>query len=457
MRVFKTFTFAACLLGMATAVQAASFQLSKAGNEALYQTVLPIEVYQASRANNLQDLTISNATGEQVPYSLLEDEYLHPQTEFSLNSRALLAHPVTESQLGNAGALHIQFNQAAKNSTVDIQTNAASSTEKFAYLIDAGEKHPAFKTLRIEWEGSEGKLLSFEVLASNNLKDWHSLGSGVLIKVASDSLIQNTIEIDGDDTSRYLQIRPMDANDVLIKQVRAEYLTERSADRVILQQNMDLLKREQDQANHVINLDFEANGRYPAQYLRVGLPQMNTVTSARIYVRNKLSEPWQYLTTSSLYRTEKAGKISTNPDVQLNNTTARYWRMQFDESSGGLGAENPTLSLGWRPHTVVWNARGNAPFKLNIGNHPNVMNVVAVQSLIPDYKIEKVLQLPKAKVEMAMSEDANASTKVANNDQDAWSVPPDYKSWWLWAGLALGVLLLSGMAYSLLKADNQEK
>lgn len=456
MHAIKTFTLG-CLLGVATVAQAASFQLKKTGNEALYQTVLPIEVYQASRANNLQDLTITNATGEQVPYSFLEDEYLHPKTELSLNSQVLLAHPVTESQLSNAGALHIQLNQAAENSTVDIQTNAPSSAEKFAYLIDAGEKHPAFKTLRIEWEGSEGKLLSFEVLASNNLKDWHSLGDGVLIKVAADSLVQNTIEIDGGDTSRYLQIRPTDANNTVIKQVRAEYLTERSADRVILQQNIDLLQREQDQTNHVINLDFEAKGRYPAQYLRVGLPQMNTVTSARFFVRNKLSEPWQYLTTSSLYKTEKAGKVSTNPYVELNNTTARYWRMQFDESSGGLGAENPTLSLAWRPHTVVWNARGNAPFKLNVGDNPNVVNMVTVQSLIPDYKIEKVLQLPKADVDVALSDAENVATKTANKTQDAWTAPPDYKSWSLWAGLALGVLLLSGMAYSLLKTDNQEK
>lgn len=456
MNVFKIFTLA-CLLGVATTAQAASFQLSKAGNDALYQTVLPIEVYQASRANNLQDLTISNVAGEQVPYTLFEDEYLHPQTELSLKSQALQAYPVTESQLGDAGALHIQLKQAAENTTVDIQTNAANHTEKFAYLIDAGNKHPAFKTLRIDWEGNEGKLLSFEVLASDNLKDWHSLGSGVLIKAASDSLIQNTIEISGDDTSRYLQIRPADANTTLIKQVRAEYLTERSAERVIHQQKIDLVQREQDTKNHVINLDFEANGRYPAQYLRVDLPQMNTVTSARFFVRNKLSEPWQYLTTSSLYRIEKAGKISTNPDVQLNNTTARYWRMQFDESSGGLGAENPTVSLGWRPHTVVWNARGNTPFKLNIGDNPNVVNRVEVQSLIPDYKVEKVLQLPKADVGTALDDAVKASIKGANNTQDAWTTAPDYKSWLLWAGLALGVLLLSGMAYSLLKADSQEK
>ncbi len=455
MRFFQTLV-ATWFLSVSFNLQATSFALNKDGNEPLYQTVLPIEVYQASRSNNLQDLTITNATGEQVPYSLFEDETLHPQAEVSLNSRVLKAHAVTKSQLSNAGALHIQLNQTAQNASVDIQTNGANETEKFAYLIDAGEKHPAFKTLRIDWEGNEGKLLSFEVLASDNLKDWHTLGSGVLIKVATDNLIQNTIEIGGDDKSRYLQIRPTDADATLIKQVRAEYLTVRSAERAMHQQKINFLAREQDIKNHVINLDYEAKGRFPVQYLRVDLPQMNTVTSARFYVRNKLSEPWQYLTTSSLYRTEKGGKLSVNPDVQLNNTTARYWRMQFDESNGGLGAENPSLSLGWRPHTVVWNARGNAPFKLNVGDNPSVVNYVEVQSLLPDYKLEKVLQLPKANVEIVKAETANTSKNLTNHQQDTWATAPDYKSWLLWAGLALGVLLLAGMAYSLLKTDSQK-
>lgn len=447
----------AYLLVVAINAQAASFSLDKSGQEPLYQTVVPLEVYQAGRSHQLQDLVITNAKGEQVPYALFDDETLHPQTELNLNSQTLKAHAVSESQLSNTGSLHIKLNQTTQNASVDIQTNAAGETKKIAYLIDAGEKHPAFKTIRIDWQGNEGKLLTFEVLASDNLKNWHSLGTSVLIKVASDSLIQNAIEIDGNDTSRYLQIRPADANATVIKQVRAEYLTTRTAVNEVHQQGLDLLQREQDTQHHVINLDYEAKGRYPAQLLKVGLPQINTVTSARFYVRNKPSEPWQYLTTSSLYRIEKNGKQSVNPDVQLNSTTARYWRIQFDEANGGLGAENPTLSLAWRPQTIVWNARGNGPFTLSVGENPSVVNVVTVQSLMTDYQVDKVLQLPKASVGALIGETAGTSTKTITKSQDAWTSPPDYKSWMLWAGLALGVIILSAMAYSLLKTDAQER
>lgn len=438
---------------------AADFKLELNGSEPLYQTTLPKEVYEQSRADELRDLMISNAAGEQVPYALLADEELHAQVESSLKSQPLSVHAITESQLNNVEALHVQINQNAANTAVDIQTNKDNAADKTVYLIDAGDKHPAFKTLRIDWQGGEGKLLAFDVLASDNLKDWHPLGSGVLIKTTSEqaNLIQNTIEIDGQETSRYLQIRPTGNESIVINKVQAEYLTMRSVERSLHLEKINLIQREQNKEQHVVNIDFEATGRYPAQYLRVDLPQVNTMTSARFYARNKTNEPWQYLTTSSLYRTEKAGKVRVNPDVELNHTTARYWRLQFDQSNGGLGAQNPTLSLGWRPNTVVWNARGHGPFVLTVGASTSVINRVSAQSLMPDFQVEKISTLPKASVGAAIVSDAVTTATSAKSKPNAWTSAPDYKTWLLWGGLFLGVLLLAGMAYSLLKVDNKKQ
>ena len=436
---------------------AADFKLEAAGGEPLYQTTLPKQVYEHSRSDELRDLMISNAAGEQVPYALLADEELHAQVESSLKSQALSLHAITESQLNNVEALHVQINQNTANTAIDIQTNNNNAADKTVYLIDAGDKHPAFKTLRIDWHGGEGKLLAFDVLASDNLKDWHPLGSGVLIKTTSEqaNLIQNTIEIDGQETSRYLQIRPTGNDAIVINKVQAEYLTMRSVERSLLLEPINIIQREQNKEQHVVNVDFEATGRYPAQYLRVHLPQVNTMTSARFYARNKTNEPWQYLTTSSLYRTEKAGKVRVNPDVELNHTTARYWRLQFDQTNGGLGAQNPTLSLGWRPNTVVWNARGNGPFVLTVGASTSVINRVSAQSLMPDFQVEKISTLPKANVgDVVVSDVAASATDTKHN---AWTSAPDYKMWLLWGGLFLGVVLLAGMAYSLLKADNKKQ
>ena len=75
-------------------------------------------------------------------------------------------------------------------------------------------------------------------------------------------------------------------------------------------------------------------------------------------------------------------------------------------------------------------------------------NAIPISNLIPDYRPEKIAVLPAASLGLI-----NNTTEAAQNP---WVATPDYKRWLLWAGLALGVLLLAGMAYSLLKAEHNK-
>jgi hypothetical protein len=217
-------------------------------------------------------------------------------------------------------------------------------------------------------------------------------------------------------------------------------------------QSIQFIARSEDPKKGLVNIDFESAGHFPASYLQIKLPQNNTITSTTIQVRNNINEPWEYLTTASVYRLMQQGKTFTNPDVVLSPTVARYWRLQFNQSSGGIGAENPSLSLGWLPSTVVWNARGQAPFTLHVGEKPSIVNNVSIASLIPDYKIEKILALVKSGITLEVSANNTTTEQVANT----WVAPIDYKRWLLWGGLFLGVLLLAGMAFSLLKTESKE-
>jgi hypothetical protein len=438
-----------CLANMAVA---ANFKLDATGSEPLYQSTLAKAVYQHSRSDHLQDLAISNAAGEQVPYALLPYHELHPQTARTQDTKPLHVFPIKESSLSNPSELSIQFEKNANTSSINLNVNAAAKDVKTIYLVDAGKKHPALQTLSVDWNSGENVLLSLDVLASDDLKSWTKVGHGVLLKTSTDgkAFLQNSITLDFPTEARYLQIRPANDETLILTKINAEYSSVRSLTPEILWQEVQLLQREQDDKKGVISIDFESPGRYPTSHLHVYLPQTNTITSASILVRNKSNAPWQTLTTVSLYRMEKAGKSYTNPDILLNPSSIytsawRYWRLQFNQASGGIGAKNPKLSLGWLPQTVVWNARGQAPFSLQVGVKQNMINTVGIANLIPDYKIEKVLQLPTANI---------ASTTLAVTN--SWTAAPDYKSWLLWAGLFLGVLLLAGMAYSLLKTENKE-
>lgn len=440
---------------------AADFNLTTTGSEPLYQTTLPKQVYQYSRANNLQDLTISNAAGEQVPYALLPYYELHPQTATTLDSKPLLVFPIKESSLSNPNALSIQLNKDAQNTSLNLNMNASAKEVKTTYLVDAGKKHPALQTLKVDWQSGDGVLLPLDVLASDDLKNWSAVGHGVLLKTSVDGkpLLQNNIHLDYPTQARYLQIRPSNGETLILNAVNAQYNSVRLLTPDILWQTIQFQQREAADKNGNIHINFEAQGRYAASYLRVQLPQNNTITSANILVRNKNDADWQMLTSVSLYRMSKSENTYTNPDIAINTATWRYWRLQFNQANGGIGAQNPTLSLGWLPQTVVWNARGTAPFKLVVGENPKIINKVAVQSLISDYKTEKVLALPQANIDLvalATTIAENASNQAPQSAEQSWTNAPDYKTWLLWAGLALGVLLLAGMAYALANGDKKE-
>lgn len=428
-------------------LQAASFGLNANGSEPLYQTTLTQAIYQASRSDHLQDLTLHNAAGEQVPYALLPYENLHP-TQVTQESAPLTIFPMQENPQNASAKVSIQLNTNAENTSVSVSKVDESALKKSNYLFDLGENHPELNKLRVDWQGAEGKLIAVEILSSDNLKDWSPIGQSALLKTtaAGQTILQNSITLDYPTDARYLQLHLVEPDsDFKLTAVNTEYRKTQTSEQPVLWQALNLIKRENKQSETLI--DFEALGRYPASHLRIHLPQQNTITHVQILVRNKEDAPWQTVRDAPLYRLNKQGKDYTNADIFLPSTVARYWRLQFSQASGGIGAENPTLTVGWLPHTVVWNARGHAPFSLRVGEAPAVVSAVNISNLMENHSAEKLQTLPVATL-MPQSNSAPAG--------NAWVSAPDYKRWLLWAGLVLGVLLLTGMAVSLLKGQSKE-
>lgn len=425
-----------------SSLQAASFGLNVSGDEPLYQTTLTLEVYQASRSDFLQDLTLRNATGEQVPYALLPNEALHPTT-VTQESTPLTIFPMQEHAPNANGNVNIQLDTSSEKTTVNVSQHDEAALDKTSYLFDLGENHPTLDKLSVDWQGAEGKVISVEILSSDTLKDWSLIGQSALLKTtaAEHTILQNSITLDYPTDARYLQLRLVEQDlDFKLTAVNTEYRKTQTSEQPLLWQTLNLMGRDEKQGQTLI--DFEALGRYPASHLRIHLPQQNTITHVQVLSRNKTDAPWQAVVNAPLYRLNEQGKEYTNADILFPQTVARYWRLQFNHASGGIGAENPTLTLGWLPHIIVWNARGHAPFNLQVGEAPQMVSAVDISNLMENHRLEKLQALPPATL---------AQHKSALTD-NTWDSAPDYKRWLLWAGLAVGVLLLAGMAYSLLKS-----
>ncbi|MDX1916070.1 MAG: DUF3999 domain-containing protein [Methylophilus sp.] len=440
----QVFAILACMLF--SLVHAATFKLSTAADEPLYQTRLIKEVYQFSRSDALQDMVITNASGEAIPYALMPNDMLYPQTQMTEENKPLAIFPMQQKQLVEANVVNIQIEKNANSTSLNVASGNAGTQSGQVYLFDLGQQHPALQRLKLDWQGAEDKLVVVEVLSSDNLNEWTHVGNAALLKTAATGaqILQNHIDLDSAIQTRYLQIRPQQATDVDFKltQVSTEYQHVQNIKLPLVWQLLTFLNRTQNKDGKIA-VDFESTGHYPATYLRVHLPQQNTITHAIIYVRSQPNEAWVQVSSAALYRLNKQGKEYLSEDIRLGSRVARYWRLEFDQAHGGLGMETPNLSVGWLPQTFVWNARGAAPYTLHVGEVPKIVNVVAANTLIPEVKREKVLSLPQADLSLASTQPHEATT--------SWASTPDYKRWWLWGGLFLGVLVLALMAYSLLK------
>lgn len=440
----------------ATPATAAEFRFDTQGGEPFYQSRLIKEVYQFTHEDALQDLTINNAAGEQVPYALLPNEKLHPQTATRKETRPLSIFAIGENHLNSPDTLRIQLEKNAENTTINVTSGEAASNNRTVFLLDAGTHHQPLQSLSVDWSGQRDKLVYLQILVSDDLKNWSNAGDAALLKTAQNgsTLEQNVIMLDAPTEARYLQIRPTASvlpGTFNLAGVTAEYSSMQAIAPQLLWQELHLMSREEADKAGLVNLDFEAQGHYPAGYARVRLPQQNTITAATVLVRNATNEPWRQISRASVFHLAQNGKILTSPDITIAPTVARYWRLQFNQAEGGIGTQSPILSLGWLPPTVIWNARGQAPYTLHVGEAPDIVNRVAIASLIPEFNINKVQQLPVAI--LLPSTNGNAAEAMPQN---TWVKPVDYKRWLLWGGLLLGVLLLAGMAYSLLKSDSRE-
>lgn len=456
-----TLVLTGSLVWPASAVLAASFQLQAAGGEPLYRSEIPLAVYHSARQDGLADITLHNGAGERVPHALVEYSVMHPAASPSVSTRplplfALTADTLNSTTASGAEQLRIQLQKNADTTTVSI-ASAASQASAPLYLLDAGAKHTPISKLTLDWTQNDAGMIALEVLASDDLIHWSSVGHGVLLKTSNTSaaIVQNSLTLDQPSSAHYLQLRNSgQTQGFTLTGAQAHFSTQVSTPPPLLWQALGHAKRRDDEKTGVSTIQFEASGRYPAAWLRIPLADDNTIASVRVTVRNRPDQPWRPLSSAALYRVTQTGadghsSTLSNADIAIPVTVARYWQLQFSQATGSIGASSPGLALGWPVQTLVWNARGSAPFTLQTGSASSP-NRVTIATLMPDFKPEQLAQLPVAVIAPVPTPDTSAAT--ATTTWDTSDSAQDQQRWWLWGGLALGVLVLAGMAVSLLKS-----
>jgi hypothetical protein len=147
----------------------------------------------------------------------------------------------------------------------------------------------------------------------------------------------------------------------------------------------------------------------------------------------------------------------------LPNVPIKQLRLQVDPRGGGLGAKAPVIRLALRASDLVFLARGEAPYQLAVGRDEAQAADLPLSALIP-VDIEQAIasgRLGRARVAGSAE---NAPSPLARiQPQPVPAAPPASAEDGgsaravLWLVLLVGVALLAGMAFSLLRSAKKEK
>jgi hypothetical protein len=414
-----------------------------------YTVRLPAAVYAGIERSDLGDLRVLNAHGEAVPYAFLPRE---SSGKAPLLAAAARLFPLYGRESQGVEGVKLDVVRGAGGTVIrlaEAPQAKAAGRKLLGYVADAGEDARPIEALELDWRAAAGFNGSAKVEASDDLARWHTLVADAPILElahAGERLERRRIELRG-HKARYLRLAFAGVPEGFeLRRVRMERRGERA------EPEREWKRLEAAQTNAAGEYRFEAGGRYPADRLRLDLPQQNTVARVQILSRDGDDQPWRHRASATVYRLQRDGATVTSPEVQVPAFADRHWLVKADSRGGGLGAGAVALELGWTPHELVFAARGAAPFTLAFGERRMRPEALSVSSVVPGYEAGKPLAAQAAQV--GAVEPARAQAAFLS-DPLGWLRATMSggrgKTWLLWLVLGAGVLAVAWMALRLLR------
>ncbi len=415
-----------------------------------YRFALPAAVYEGAARRDLGDLRIFNAAGEPVPHAFVPRETQRSE----LRVQAVPLFPLYGDPAKRIETTSVRVQRSAAGTIVDVRVQNGAPPRKPAligYLLDASDLKEPLEALLLDWDTAEPFTGQARVEASEDLKTWTTLvaGSPVLyLEHRGARLERRRVELYG-GRGRYLRVSFTGVpSSFALRRTRLEL---RSA-RPELEREWRWLDGVEEKARG--EWLYDAGGHFPADRMRLQLPQPNTVAQVQVLTRERADDPWRLAGAAVAYRLTRAGAEIVSPDIPVRTASERYWLVKVDQKGGGAGAGELRLEIGWVPHEVVFAARGEEPFVLAYGNANAKGGPLPVSAVLPRSTdgreaaaVERAAVGPIAHTVLEPPSLFHEPVRFARTLVEN----RDVKKWALWAVLVAGVGLLVGMALRLLR------
>lgn len=195
-------------------------------------------------------------------------------------------------------------------------------------------------------------------------------------------------------------------------------------------------------------LEWQLGFSTPIARIELSTSRDNTLLPVRIFGRTQPSEPWRLLANTVVYRLGSGANQGSNTAAALQHPSVRWLRV---EATHGMRLEGVPLAARvlFEPVDVVFPAGAAGPYQLVAGREATTAAALPI-GMLAATTTTAVDALPAARI---------ASVQAAAGPRTGFWTPwlprgVDNKTAGLWAVLLAGVLLLGGVAWSLLRQVN---
>lgn len=410
-------------------------QLHTSGNEPFYRLPLPESIYRGAAHADLRDVRVFNNDGEQVPFALISE----PSTSNAALQRTELKAWRLPSAAGedrsSAGTLSVQ------RGVMELSWSSAGSGHKpqLLLVVPGDNEIRTLSSIRLDWHDSTASWQqSVSVESSDDLQDWSMLAADLPLmdlQQAGQRLVINTLKFP-ESQARYWRLTLNGPHAPTLKSAVGEYQT--AAWTTALSWLAPQTTEKSGSAERIYRFALPQ----PAEFLRLHLPQDNTVLPYRLEWRSRASDAWQELPAAVAWRLTLQGQMQESPWRELGGIEVGELRLT---GRADWGSGEPVIELGRRSQHLLFNGRGSGPWLLTWGSAAAGRQQLAPEILIPGYSTDSVMDLPLAS--------AAAPITLGGEQRRLEPGPAERQARWqsrvLWALLVAGAAGLAWLALKL--------
>lgn len=430
--------------------------VTPAEGSSLVRLALPPDALARLQTRQAHDVRVFNAAGAVVPYAVLpvaDLEHTAPRVQTRVYPAWPLYSPTSPDAPADKGSLEIRWSpDGSASSTMawvrpGAQAVPGGMQRLPAVLLDLRTESQTLSALELKGNWPRNALVHIELASSSDLQDWTPIPlKGPVFRFdGSDAPSNTALELQQPQSfqGRYLRLRWAGQDGMRLNSVTGRVASARQAAEPV---RLEVGEGTPEGAfARVWSLPFAT----PVLALHIQAVQDNTLVPLRISGRADATKPWRLLASTVAYRMDTVAGGRSNPAQPLPDTALRQLRL---ETSNGVPLPAGGLRLGadLAPVHLAFLASGAGPFVVAAGR-PDTPFAGVDAATLASASATPLVSLPLTPVRQLRADLPGAPQLWAASLLPAHV---SLRSVALWGVLLIGVAVMAGVAYALLRQLN---